>query len=476
MSAATSDATNPAEASARSAAPPDATPILEVRELSKEFPGVLALDRVSLTVMPGEVHALVGENGAGKSTLVKALSGVHKPDGGEVILDGRPYAPRDPEEALTAGIRVVYQELNLLTYLTIEENLSFERLPSKRGLVDRATMRTRAEELMAEVGLDMPPDTAVEDLGIAQMQLVEIARALLTEARVLILDEPTATLTPRETDQLFGIVRKLAERGIGILFISHHLDEVKEIGDRVTVFRNGGWVATRDVAEVGHEARAFASADRLVRERRGPQRRRRFVVLRAVGFDRLTVEFLRGQCAASCARARSRRARRTARSTAARSSCPRGRPGRARKPPHSSRDPERELASQRTSHQFARDRLDAVALQGAVLPRPDVFVQVAQQALQVLRFARRGVAVARCEPVRDGPALPGFGGLAGARGQEAAQRARLVGGGGRRAELATQRAQGGALRPSGRRSRDHPRDARRCASRTKRPASRAARS
>jgi ribose transport system ATP-binding protein len=231
-------------------APPGGEPILEVRELSKEFPGVLALDRVSLSVMPGEVHALVGENGAGKSTLVKALSGVHKPDGGEVILDGRPYAPRDPEEALTAGIRVVYQELNLLTYLTIEENLSFERLPSKRGLVDRATMRARAEELMVEVGLDMPPDTAVEDLGIAQMQLVEIARALLTDARVLILDEPTATLTPRETDQLFGIVRKLAERGIGILFISHHLDEVKEIGDRVTVLRNGQWVATRDVADI----------------------------------------------------------------------------------------------------------------------------------------------------------------------------------------------------------------------------------
>jgi ribose transport system ATP-binding protein len=250
MTSSTSDTAITAEPSALAAAPPDGTPIVDVREVSKEFPGVLALDRVSLTVLPGEVHALVGENGAGKSTLVKVLSGVQAPDGGEMLLGGQPYRARDPKEAIRAGIRVVYQELNLLTYLTIEENLSFESLPSNHGLVDRKTMRERAVRLMAEVGLDMPPDTAVEDLGIAQMQLVEIARALLTEAKLLILDEPTATLTPRETDQLFGIVRKLAGQGIGVLFISHHLDEVKQIADRVTVFRNGQWVATEDVTDV----------------------------------------------------------------------------------------------------------------------------------------------------------------------------------------------------------------------------------
>ena len=245
-----SDATSTADRSAVAVAPPDETPILDIREVSKEFPGVLALDKVSLTVKAGEVHALVGENGAGKSTLVKVLSGVHVPDGGEVLLGGERYRPRDPEDALTAGIRVVYQELNLLTFLTVEENLSFESLPSRRGLVDRKVMRERAERLMAEVGLDVPPATTVEDLGIAQMQMVEIARALLTDAKVLILDEPTATLTPRETDQLFGIIRKLAGQGIGVLFISHHLDEVKEIGDRVTVLRNGQWVATRDVSDI----------------------------------------------------------------------------------------------------------------------------------------------------------------------------------------------------------------------------------
>ena len=250
MTGLTSDLSSTAEPSAVAGAPPAGAPLIDVREVSKEFPGVLALDKVSMTVFPGEVHALVGENGAGKSTLVKVLSGVQLPDGGEMLLNGQPYSARDPKEAIEAGIRVVYQELNLLTYLTVEENLSFESLPSNHGLVDRRVMRERAERLMADVGLDVPPDTTVEDLGIAQMQMVEIARALLTEAKLLILDEPTATLTPRETDQLFGIIRKLAGQGIGILFISHHLDEVKEIGDRVTVLRNGQWVATEDVRDV----------------------------------------------------------------------------------------------------------------------------------------------------------------------------------------------------------------------------------
>ncbi len=225
-------------------------PLIEVRDLTKEFPGVRALDAVNLTILAGEVHALVGENGAGKSTLVKILSGVEQPDGGEMLLNGHPYVAAGPQDALAAGIRVVYQELNLLTFLTIEENLSFEHLPSRRGLVDRRELRRRAEELLEEVGLDVPPDTPVEELGIAQMQMVEIARALLTDAKLLILDEPTATLTPREVDRLFAIIRQLASQGIGVLFISHHLDEMKEIGDRVTVLRNGQWAATREVADI----------------------------------------------------------------------------------------------------------------------------------------------------------------------------------------------------------------------------------
>lgn len=250
MSGSTSSAANVGDHPAGAAARPDAIPLVEVREVSKEFPGVLALDRVSLTIMPGEVHALVGENGAGKSTLVKALSGVQQPDRGDMFVEGRPYLARMPQDAFTAGVRVVYQELNLLTYLTIEENLSFESLPSRRGLLDRKVLRERAERLMAEVGLHVPPDTAVEDLGIAQMQMVEIARALLTDAKVLILDEPTATLTPRETDQLFKIIRKLVAQGMGVLFISHHLDEVMDIADRVTILRNGQWVDRREVSDI----------------------------------------------------------------------------------------------------------------------------------------------------------------------------------------------------------------------------------
>jgi ribose transport system ATP-binding protein len=230
--------------------PEGTPPLLEIRDLTKEFPGVRALDSVSMTIRAGEVHALVGENGAGKSTLVKVLSGVERPDAGEMLLNGQPYLARTPQDALTAGIRVVYQELNLLTYLTIEENLSFEHLPAHHGLVDRRELRRRAVELLEEVGLDVPPDTPVEELGIAQMQMVEIARALLTDARLLILDEPTATLTPREVDRLFEIIRKLTGQGIGVLFISHHLDEMKEIGDRVTVLRNGQWAATRDVSDI----------------------------------------------------------------------------------------------------------------------------------------------------------------------------------------------------------------------------------
>jgi ribose transport system ATP-binding protein len=235
---------------AQDAPNPAASPVIDVRGITKEFPGVKALDRVSLTILPGEVHCLVGENGAGKSSLVKVLAGVDQADAGELLLNGVAYRPRAPEDALRAGVRVVYQELNQLTYMTVEENLSFEALPSHRGLLDRTELRRRATRLLEEVGLDIPPGTPVEELGIAQRQLLEIARALSADAKVLILDEPTATLTPPEVDRLFDIIRRLTARGIGVLFISHHLDEILEIGDRVTVLRNGIVAATREVADV----------------------------------------------------------------------------------------------------------------------------------------------------------------------------------------------------------------------------------
>ncbi|MHA6757053.1 sugar ABC transporter ATP-binding protein [Streptacidiphilus sp. PAMC 29251] len=225
------------------------TPVLEAVGISKRFPGVRALDGVQLQLLPGEVHALLGENGAGKSTLVKILAGIQPADEGSMTLGGEPYAPTDAAAAIRAGVQVVHQELNLLPNLTVAENLLFQRLPKRFGLVDRKELDRRAAELLAEVGLDVSQRTRVERLGIAQMQLLEIARTLWQDCRVLVMDEPTATLTPRESERLFTLLRRITARGTAVLYISHHLDEVFEIGDRMTVFRNGRFVTTRDLAD-----------------------------------------------------------------------------------------------------------------------------------------------------------------------------------------------------------------------------------
>ncbi|WP_042440090.1 sugar ABC transporter ATP-binding protein [Streptacidiphilus albus] len=221
--------------------------VLSASGIVKRFPGVLALNGVELELRAGEVHALLGENGAGKSTLVRVLAGIHPPDEGTVTLGGEPYRPGSAAEAMAAGVQVVHQELNLLPNLTVAENLFFQRLPRRHGLVDRRELNRRAAELLAEVGLEVAPDTRVERLGIAQMQLLEIAKTLWQNCRVLVMDEPTATLTPRETARLFAILRRLTERGVAVLYISHHLEEVFEIADRVTVYRNGTHVVTRDL-------------------------------------------------------------------------------------------------------------------------------------------------------------------------------------------------------------------------------------
>jgi ribose transport system ATP-binding protein len=221
--------------------------VLSASGVVKRFPGVLALNGVELELRAGEVHALLGENGAGKSTLVRVLAGIHPPDEGTVTLGGEPYRPGSAAEAMAAGVQVVHQELNLLPNLTVAENLFFQRLPRRFGLVDRRELNRRAAELLAEVGLDVAPDTRVERLGIAQMQLLEIAKTLWQNCRVLVMDEPTATLTPRETACLFAILRRLTGRGVAVLYISHHLEEVFEIADRVTVYRNGTHVVTREL-------------------------------------------------------------------------------------------------------------------------------------------------------------------------------------------------------------------------------------
>ena len=223
-------------------------PILTLTGVGKRFPGVVALRGVTLEVARGEGHVLLGENGAGKSTLINLLGGVYAADEGEITFDGEPYRPRTPTDAFRAGIRVVHQELSMLMQMTVAENLMFERLPQRRGIVDYREMNRRAAELLEEVGLDVQPTTPVSRLGVAQMQLIEIAKTLVFDSKLLILDEPTATLTSKEVDRLFDILRRLKARGVTIVYISHRLQEIGEIGDRVTVLRDGQLVATRPLA------------------------------------------------------------------------------------------------------------------------------------------------------------------------------------------------------------------------------------
>jgi ribose transport system ATP-binding protein len=223
-------------------------PILSLASVGKRFPGVTALSGVSFEIARGETHILLGENGAGKSTLINLLAGLFQPDEGEITFDGVPYRPGTPTDAFRAGIRVVHQELSMLSNLTVAENLLFEDLPRRYGLVDFRAMNRRAAELLDEVGLDILPTTLVSRLGVAQMQLVEIAKALCHDSKLLILDEPTATLTAREVDRLFEILHRLKAKQVTVLYISHRLQEIYEIGDRVTVLRDGRHVTTRALA------------------------------------------------------------------------------------------------------------------------------------------------------------------------------------------------------------------------------------
>ena len=231
---------------------PNTPPLLTVRDLRKSFGGIHALDGVSFDLTAGEVHALVGENGAGKSTLIKVLSGVHMFNAGVIEMNGETYQPASPNAAKLAGIQVVHQEFNLLSDLSVAENISIEALPRTRlGLLDRAEMNRRARLALDTIGLsDVDVTAPVHSLGIAHRQLIEIARALQSESRILILDEPTATLTERETDRLFDIVRSIKAKGVTVVFVSHHLDEVFGICDRVTVFRNGNTIITEEIADV----------------------------------------------------------------------------------------------------------------------------------------------------------------------------------------------------------------------------------
>lgn len=211
--------------------------------VSKSFGPVRVIEDVSLTIEPGQVHVLLGENGAGKSTLIKMIAGIHRPDAGRILVDGNPVHISDPRAAEALGIATIHQELNLVPSLSIAENVVLGRFPTRLGVVSRPRARAIAREALDAVGLPLDVDTPVGRLGIAQQQLVEIAKALSVNSRVLILDEPTAALTGKEIGQLFEIMNNLKERGVAMAFISHHLDEIPLVGDVVSVLRDGHLVA-----------------------------------------------------------------------------------------------------------------------------------------------------------------------------------------------------------------------------------------
>ncbi|HWX63010.1 sugar ABC transporter ATP-binding protein [Bradyrhizobium sp.] len=228
-----------------------APPLLSVRTIEKSFPGVRALNGVSFDVGKGEVHALLGENGAGKSTLIKIVSGVFPPDRGEVIVDGKPVNLTRPDDARRAGIATIYQELLLFPELTVAENIFMGHAPRKGlGRLDWRAMREKTKALLASLEIhDLQADRVVGSLSVGNRQRVEILRALSQDARILIMDEPTAALTEHDVTRLFDIVRKLKARGVAVIYISHRLDEIFAIADRVTVLRDGARVATRRVAD-----------------------------------------------------------------------------------------------------------------------------------------------------------------------------------------------------------------------------------
>ena len=231
-----------------------ASPRLEMRGITKSFGATRALKGVDLSVNPGEILALVGENGAGKSTLMKVLSGAHAPDDGRLFLDGEPYTPTNPLHARESGVAMIYQELSLAPHLSTMENILLGIEPSNKGLVRWKEMKRLAREALDTVGLNsVDPETTVNKLSIAQQQLVEIARAVALESRVLVLDEPTSSLTSQDIEKLFDLVRSLSAKGISIIYISHFLEEVQALSDRFTVLRDGESVGGGITSEADKE-------------------------------------------------------------------------------------------------------------------------------------------------------------------------------------------------------------------------------
>jgi ribose transport system ATP-binding protein len=258
--------------------PQSETPLLRMRGITKRFPGVVALQGVSLSLKAGEVLALMGENGAGKSTLMKILGGVQPPDEGEISIDGKAVVLGGVKDSKTQGIALIHQELMLAPNLDITSNIFLGNEGVKGGLLgplNRPKMNARAAELIARVGLRMPVTTLVSRLTAGQMQMVEIAKALLTKARIIIMDEPTSSLASAESEQLFKIIRQLKADGIGIVYISHRMQEVMDLADRITVLRDGRYVGDLNRAEATHDKVVAMMVGRELSNQYFPEKRER---------------------------------------------------------------------------------------------------------------------------------------------------------------------------------------------------------
>lgn len=224
--------------------------IVEIEHVNKAFPGVKALDDVSFNLKSGEVMALLGENGAGKSTLVKILSGVYTRDSGDITVFGEKVGELTPKKAQELGVAIIHQELNMCAHLSVAENIFLGREITRSGILSDREMNKQAKAILDRLNIDIPPETIVGDLAVSKQQMVEIAKALSINAKILIMDEPTSALTSKEIDDLFEIIRKLRDEGCGIVYISHRLEELQHIADRVTIMRDGKYITTMNFADI----------------------------------------------------------------------------------------------------------------------------------------------------------------------------------------------------------------------------------
>ncbi len=268
--------------------------LLEMLDIDKSFPGVKALDSARLQVRPGTVHALMGENGAGKSTLMKCLFGIYRPDAGRILIDGRPVRFAGPKEAMEGGVSMVHQELNQVLKRNVMENLWLGRFPKRFGLVSRREMLRRTREIFSSLGIDVDPRALIGELSVSQRQMVEIAKAVSYNAKLLVLDEPTSSLTNEEVEHLFTIINKLRDEGVGIIYISHKMEEILAISDDVTIMRDGQWTAT--------EPAAALTIDKIIKLMVGRELTQRFPPKHnSPGGDLLVVEHLTGKHMPTCA-------------------------------------------------------------------------------------------------------------------------------------------------------------------------------